>query len=286
MMDRPESRPCLKPSRPRLVGVVGCVLLGWTLSSVDLASANHNSLRSDAVGIRSGDNLFHSNNDTGIQSTEYHGGPPFAGDRECPFNYGATVWYKFRARKYGTLRFNAVGGDEFVGNGSVFFDPTLALFRRSRISRPIACNDDAGGLTDAKLREFVSPGRYGIQIGGAEDPPAPVEEGQFNLLANFSRAPVVDARPKLNWEPHGHKTEIDLRLNAERRSKARVRCRGDCNDIKRRCRADCVLAKNELVANGTRIKIKVRKRHEYGRLFTFRFRTDGPALRSRKLRPR
>ncbi len=290
-MDCPRSDQALIPSRTAFVGILAPILLVLSLALAGPASAS-NDFRSGAQSIKSGQNKFDDNDGATLQANEFRGHPragtPFA--KSCKFNYGATVWYKIRARKYGTLRVSSVGGAESTGNGDGYLDTNLALFRGSSVSRPVACNDEDphGSGLDAAVKRFVAPGRYGVQVGGLLYKCCGYEEGDFNLEADFSRAPVVNARPRWKFEPHGHKTEFDLRLKAERRSKARVRCSGDCNGIKRRCKGGCVLAKNELVTTGTKIKIYVRKPHKYGRLFTFRFRapSHGPALRSRKLRPR
>jgi hypothetical protein len=312
LMVCPEADQRLKLSMLASVGVVAGILMGWALGFGGQAWANHNSLRSQAVRIYSGDTRGHTNTGTGLQQGEYNGGEPRP---PCFYNYGATVWYRFVAPKYGTVTLRVIAGAESVGNGDNFIDTNVALFRRSKIRRPlsgttsseprIACNDEdprSDSRFDSGLHDiFVGPRTYGIQVGGILYG-SMYDQGFFQLSLDFDRAPWLVAILENGWTLKRKGAKIDeLKLTrAPRRSKARIRCRGDCNGIKRvegdplplgrdgKLNLKKKFRKNRLLDAGTKLNIRVTKRRQYGRGWKIKIRGGerGPKITGpRRLKP-
>jgi hypothetical protein len=208
-----------------------------------------------------------------------------------------------------------LGGIQSAGDPNPYFDPTLAVFRGTSISTPIACSDDGKVQDDpdalnADVRLFIPPGLYGLQVGGADDDCCDVEEGDFNLTAEFEPAPSLRADVRRQWTPFGsagtrrqrHKTRIELlKVIAPGGSLATVRCRRDCEGI-RRFAGDQLhvpnkgslnlrrkFGDNTLLSPGTTIKIFVKspEGRTIGKFWRFQTRRTqkAPSTRTCNLQP-
>ena len=111
-------------------------------------------------------------------------------------SYGRTVWFRFAVPAAGTVVLRTISLNEFGVPGG-FMDPVMAIYRDTAAS-PLACNDDFGGYVDSRLKLFLEPAVYAVQVGGSDNGSGP-EQGDFQFTVDYASAGVVDATVRHAW---------------------------------------------------------------------------------------